>query len=96
MSFSNEGYLEMAILYGQYDRNAAAAAREYAIRFPDRRHPDNHVILKLLSRIRETGSVMPVKKSVAGTPRQARKVEVEEAVLELLSMMTLMTQEVFV
>jgi hypothetical protein len=52
----------MAILYRQCDRNAAAAAREFAIRFPDRRHLDNHVILKLLSRIRETGSVMPVKK----------------------------------
>jgi hypothetical protein len=62
MSFSNEEYLEMAILYGQCDRNAAAAAPEYAIRFPDRRHFDNHVILKLLSRIRETGSVMLVKK----------------------------------
>jgi hypothetical protein len=82
----------MAILYGQCDRNAAAAAREYAIRFPDRRHPDSHFIL-LLSRIRETGSVMPVKKDVAGAPRQAREVEVEETVLELLWMMTLMTQE---
>jgi hypothetical protein len=84
-SFSNEEYLEIAILYGQCDRNAAAAARrEYTIGFPDRRHPDNHVILKLLSRIRETGSVMPVKKGVAGAPRQACEVEVEEAVLELL------------
>jgi hypothetical protein len=44
MSFSNEGYLEMAILYRQCDRNAAAAAREFAIRFPDRRHLDNHAI----------------------------------------------------
>jgi hypothetical protein len=94
MSFSNEGYLEMAILYRQCDRNAAAAAHEFAIRFPDRRHLDNHVILKLLSRIRETGSVMPVKKGVAEAPRQAREVEVEEAVLELLWMMT--QEEVFV
>jgi hypothetical protein len=94
MSFSNEGYLEMELLYGQCDRNAAAAAREYAIRFPDRRHPDNHVILKLLRRIRKTGSVMPVKKGVDGTPRQAREIEVEEAVLELLWMMT--QEEVFV
>jgi hypothetical protein len=44
MSFSNEEYLEMAILYGQCDRNAAAAARENAIHLPDRRQPDNHVI----------------------------------------------------
>jgi hypothetical protein len=88
MSFSNEGYLKMAILYGQCERNATAAAREYGIRFPYQRHPDNHVILKLLSRIRETGSVMPVKKGVAGTPCQAREVEVKEAVLELLWMMT--------
>jgi hypothetical protein len=94
MSFSNEGYFEIAILYGQCNRNAAAAAPEYAIRFPDRRHPDNHVILKLLSRIRETGSIMPVKKGVAGAPRQALEVEVEEAVLELLWMMT--QEEVFV
>jgi hypothetical protein len=46
MSFSNEGYLEMAILYRQCDRNAAAAALEFAIRFPDRRHLDDHVIFK--------------------------------------------------
>jgi hypothetical protein len=52
------------------------------------------VILKLLRRIRETGSVMPVKKGVAEAPRQAREVEVEEAVLELLWMMT--QEEVFV
>jgi hypothetical protein len=51
--------------------------------------------LKLLSRIRETGSVMPVKKKgVARAPRQAREVEVEEAVLERLWMMT--QEEVFV
>jgi hypothetical protein len=37
---------------------------------------------------------MPVKKGVARAPRQAREVEVEEAVLELLWMMT--QEEVFV
>jgi hypothetical protein len=45
MSFSNEGYLEIAILYGQCDRNAAAAAREFAIRFPDRRRLEFSTIM---------------------------------------------------
>jgi hypothetical protein len=79
MSFSNEGYLEIAILYGQCDRNAAAAARSFS-RSASSRILDNHVILKLLSRTRETDSELPVKKGVAGAPRQAREVEVEEAV----------------
>ncbi|CAH1366949.1 unnamed protein product, partial [Tenebrio molitor] len=64
----------MVLLYGECKQNATAAAEEYAARFPNRRRPNPHVILRLISRARHTG--------VAGAPRTARVHAMEEAVLE--------------
>jgi hypothetical protein len=55
MPYSNEEYLDMVLLYGERNQNAAAAAEEYAARFPNRRRPNPHVILRLISRARHTG-----------------------------------------
>jgi hypothetical protein len=70
MSFSNEEYLEIAILYGQCDRNAAAAARrEYTIGFPDRRHPDKveEAVLELLWSVDPRRSVRVIARMVGSS-----------------------------
>lgn len=36
MSFTTEEYADMVFMYGLADGNAAAAARDYGIRFPGR------------------------------------------------------------
>ncbi|KAJ3632271.1 hypothetical protein MTP99_009286 [Tenebrio molitor] len=57
MPYSNEEYLDMVLLYGECNQNATAAAEEYAARFPNRRRPNPHVILRLISRARHKGSL---------------------------------------
>jgi hypothetical protein len=49
MPYSNEEYLDMVLLYGECNQNATAAAEEYAARFPNRRRPNPHVVLRLIS-----------------------------------------------
>lgn len=56
--YSNKQYAEMVLLYGQCNRNGREAARQYAIRFPNDKHPSPGVILNVVKRLRETGSVM--------------------------------------
>jgi hypothetical protein len=38
-------YVEMLLIYGKCGRNAKAAARMYAQRFPNRNHPNHKVIV---------------------------------------------------
>jgi hypothetical protein len=49
MPYSNKEYLDMVLLYGEYNQNATTAAEEYAARFPNRCRPDSDVILRLIS-----------------------------------------------
>ncbi|RZB41608.1 hypothetical protein BDFB_009833, partial [Asbolus verrucosus] len=51
--FTNEEYCEILLLYGECGRNANFAVREYAARFPD---------LRLVNRVKFTGSLKPTKK----------------------------------
>jgi hypothetical protein len=49
----------MLIIYGECRRNAREDAREYAIRFPRRlSHPNYNVFLRLVYRVRDTGSLV--------------------------------------
>jgi hypothetical protein len=72
----------VVLLYGECNQNATAASEEYAARFPNRRRPNPHVILRLISRARHAGSLNLTSKGVAGAPRTARVHAMEEAVLE--------------
>lgn len=82
MSYTNEEYFEMLLLYGKCDRNAAATVREYEARFPDRRQPDQHVILRLAHRARTTGHFIPGRTGAGGVARHGRMINMEEAILE--------------
>jgi hypothetical protein len=81
--YSAAEYAEMLILYGECGRSAREAARQYAIRFPQRLpHPNYNVFLRLVSRARDTGSLMPTREEIGGPPREARTPETEDAVLQ--------------
>jgi hypothetical protein len=80
--FAPDEYLEMVIMYGECNRNANEATRQYAIRFPQRNHPSSNAFLRLIARAGTTGSLMPQKKGLVGVPRTARTPEAEEMVLD--------------
>jgi hypothetical protein len=80
--FAPNEYLEMVIMYGECNRNANEATRQYAIRFPQRNHPSSNAFLRLIARAGTTGSLMPQKKGLVGVPRTARTPEAEEMVLK--------------
>lgn len=78
--FSLDDYTEMIIIYGECGRNARETARVFSQRFPDR-PLDSKVILRTITRTRETGQVVPLRKGIGGAPKRIRTVENEEAVL---------------
>jgi hypothetical protein len=57
--YTNAEYANIHFIYGFCDRNATAAAREYQLRYPDRRHPERLVFEVVHHRLRETGSFKP-------------------------------------
>jgi hypothetical protein len=84
MSYSNEDYLEMLLVYGHCNRNASAAVPEYPNRFPNQLQPDHDTFLRLVNRARETGSLTSIRKGIAGAPHRTRQNDVEEEVLRAL------------
>lgn len=50
-------YCDICFIFGQCNDNASRTAREYSLRYPSCRHRDAKVILRLDSRLRNTGSV---------------------------------------
>jgi hypothetical protein len=72
----------MLIIYGESGRNANAAERLYQERFPNRLHPSSNVILRLINRVRNSGSVVPNRKGVGGVDRTVRTPNTEDEVLE--------------
>ena len=57
--YSVREYCDMYFIFGQCNGNALQTAREYASRYPSRRHPNANVIRRLDDRLRNTGSVLP-------------------------------------
>jgi hypothetical protein len=76
------GYVGILLIYGECGRNARAAARMYAQRFPNRNHPNHKVILSATARTIEIGHILPNRKETGGAPRTVRTVENEEAILD--------------
>uniref|UniRef100_A0ABD2XEH1 DUF4817 domain-containing protein n=1 Tax=Trichogramma kaykai TaxID=54128 RepID=A0ABD2XEH1_9HYME len=80
--------MNMVLLYGQCNMNAAAAAREYAFQFgrPGVRLPSRNVILAAVNRGFEDGNLIPVLhrghgQGVAGRPENDQRGQNEERVL---------------
>lgn len=80
MEYTFNEYSDMLLCLGAMDGVAAAAAREYAARYPGRRHPDANVIRRVEARLRETGQLMPVVAN-RGRQRTVRTPALEEQIL---------------
>lgn len=74
----------MFLVLGECRNNANRAARLYAERYPNRRHPDVNVIRRLDQRVRETGNVIPNAGPDRGRPRNVLRPLIEEEILEIL------------
>jgi hypothetical protein len=72
----------MLLNLGACNSRAGTAAREYALCYPGRRHPDADVFRRLEQRLYETGSVTPTTALVnAGSPRTVRTPANESAII---------------
>jgi hypothetical protein len=56
LEYTHGEYCDLPLTLGTCNR-AGTAAREYALRYPGRRHPDANVFELLEQRIRDTGNV---------------------------------------
>ncbi|KAL1505150.1 hypothetical protein ABEB36_004773 [Hypothenemus hampei] len=61
-------YVDMLKILGAYNDNATAAARAYAEKFPNRRHPDAKAIRRVEVRLLETGNLNPRKNKGGRNP----------------------------
>jgi hypothetical protein len=66
------------LLYGEAERNSAAASRLYAERYPQRRHPNRRTFIS--QECRKTGRMRPIMTN-ADRPRSRSSADVEEDVL---------------
>jgi hypothetical protein len=78
---NNAEYADIHFVCGFCDGNAAAAAREYLLRYRDRRHPERRVFEALHRRLKETGSFNP--RTHIGRGR--RNVQDDEVVLDAVN-----------
>lgn len=80
MQYTSQEYADIHLIYGQANLNARAAARMYAERFPNRRHPSYQVFIDVHQRLSATGSVLPARNET-GRLRTTRTAELEEQIL---------------
>jgi hypothetical protein len=65
----------MILLYGEAERNSAAAARLYTERYPQRRHLNRRMFISQERRLRRMRPIV----TNAGRPRSRRSADVEDA-----------------
>jgi hypothetical protein len=81
MEYTHDEYCDMLLTLGACNSRAGTAAREYAIRYPGRRHPDANVFRRLEQRLSETGIVTPTALVNAGRSRNVRTPANEDAII---------------
>lgn len=80
MPYSNAEAYDMLAVYFQSFENAVIASREYALRYPQRRHHSREVFTRLARRLRETGRVQPIP-----VPVRRRRIRNEENIINVLA-----------
>lgn len=80
MPFTNAEAYDMLNMYFQSLENAVIASREYAMRFPQRRHYSREVFSRLARRLRETGNVQPIQR-----PLRIRRTRNEVNIINVLA-----------
>lgn len=80
MSYTNAEAYDMLAVYFQCFENACIAAREYAARYPERRHYGRRAFRQLAIRLRQTGSVRPIS-----VPVRRRPIRNEDNIINVLA-----------
>jgi hypothetical protein len=85
MKYTHDEYCDMLLTLGACNSRDDTTAWEYALRYPDRRHPDANVFRRLEQRLCETGSVIPhTALANSGLPRTVRTPANEDAIIAAL------------
>lgn len=83
-NFTNAEMADMHFAYGRSNGNGLQARRLYAELYPERRLPHHTIFARLHQRLRENGTFMK-RTADCGRPREVRTVQLEEAVLDIVS-----------
>lgn len=81
MSYTKAEAYDMLAVYFQCFENACIAARQYAIKYPERRHFSKKVFKRLAKCLRETGHTHPIP-----PPTRRRNVRSEDNVINVLAL----------
>jgi len=76
-TYTDDELFDMILIYGEFNSNSAEAARQYALRYPDRRHPTRGYIHAVAEVLRRTGSFHPTTRP-NGVVRQSPPARVDE------------------
>lgn len=79
MTLTNNEAVDMIAIYFECSQNAAIAERQYAARYPDRRHYRRRMFPRLIQRLRDTGSFRCPKR------RRRRNGRTEENIINVLA-----------
>ncbi|GBN60678.1 hypothetical protein AVEN_112478-1 [Araneus ventricosus] len=82
--FSFDEYCEMLLIYGDCGRKAKSTLRLYRERFPEGPHHTRQTILKVVKRLRETGSVT-IRPRLRRPRNVGRKVQPEDVLAYALA-----------
>lgn len=80
INYTSAELTDMLLIYGQTNQNARQAVRVYQETYPQRRIPGKNIFPRIVSHLRETGSLKPLKTD-SGRRRYRRTIRVEEAIL---------------
>lgn len=80
MSYNVVEAYNMLAVYFQCFENPVIASREYAARYPERKHFSRRVFIRLARRLRETGQVLPIQ-----AQNRIRRTRVEDNIINVLA-----------
>jgi hypothetical protein len=81
MEYVHDEYCDMLLTPGTCNSQGGTAAREYALRYPGRLHPDVNVFRRLQQHLCETRIVTPTANMNVGRPRTARTLANEDSII---------------
>jgi hypothetical protein len=74
--FTHNEKVDMLLIYGEAKKNALAARRLYAERYPERNHPNHKIFTKLENSLRQNHVAFSIKKVIQRTVRTDENVAI--------------------
>lgn len=93
LHYSRDELVDMLLVFGRADENPYEAARMYAQKYPDRRHPQHGNFSRLIQRVRETGTVDYKKPNFENPPVCHEDIE-NEVMLQVVEKPHTSTREI--